>query len=171
MGRSGAATPCCATCGAVLRRTRRAAPRLLWRAGWIWGGMGWGGMGREVGRGGRGEGRVMEGGKWRDGGGMGEGWVRGRRWDGRRGSYAAHLESTRRRCRRGWTPKRGALWVERGWTPLPCPKGMRNPGTRETHQLRHAVGGAAQMRCGQRRSYGWCIAADVECVQRRGNSR
>ena len=104
-------------------------------------------------------------------GGMGEGWVRGRRWDGRRGSYAAHLQSTRRRCRRGWTPKRGALWVERGWTPLPCPKGMRNPGTRETHQLRHAVGGAAQMRCGQRRSYGWCRAADVECVQRRGNSR
>ena len=27
--------------------------------------------------------------------------------------------STRRRCRRGWTPKRGAPWVERGWTPLP----------------------------------------------------
>ena len=27
-------------------------------------------------------------------GGMGEGWVRGRRWDGRRGSYAAHLQST-----------------------------------------------------------------------------
>jgi hypothetical protein len=114
MGRSGAATPCCATCGAVLRRTRRATPRLLWRAGWIWGGMGWGGMGREVGRGGRGEGSVMEGGKWRDGGGMGEGWVRGRRWDGRRGSYVAHLQLTRRRCRRGWTPKRGAPWVERG---------------------------------------------------------
>ena len=49
----------------------------------------------------------------------GEGWVRGRRWDGRRGSYAAHLQSTRRRCRRGWTPKRGPPWVERGWTPLP----------------------------------------------------
>ena len=42
-GGAGAATPCCATCGAVLRRARRAAPRLLWRAGWIWGGMGWGG--------------------------------------------------------------------------------------------------------------------------------
>ena len=27
--------------------------------------------------------------------------------------------STRRRCRRGWTPKRGGGWVERGWTPLP----------------------------------------------------
>ena len=34
-------------------------------------------------------------------------------------SYAAHLQSTRRRCRRGWTPKRGGPWVERGWTPLP----------------------------------------------------
>ena len=34
-------------------------------------------------------------------------------------SYAAHLQSTRRRCRRGWTPKRGGSWVERGWTPLP----------------------------------------------------
>ena len=34
-------------------------------------------------------------------------------------SYAAHLQSTRRRCRRGWTPKRGPPWVERGWTPLP----------------------------------------------------
>ena len=31
------------------------------------------------------------------GGREGEGWVRGRRWDGRRGSYAAHLQSTRRR--------------------------------------------------------------------------
>ena len=65
-------------------------------------------------------GRGGRGGAWREGrGGMGEGWVRGRRWDGRRGSYAAHLQSTRRRCRRGWTPKRGAPWVERGWTPLP----------------------------------------------------
>ena len=34
-------------------------------------------------------------------------------------SYAAHLQSTRRRCRRGWTPKRAPPWVERGWTPLP----------------------------------------------------
>ena len=34
-------------------------------------------------------------------------------------SYAAYLQSTRRRCRRGWTPKRGGAWVERGWTPLP----------------------------------------------------
>ena len=66
-------------CCAAANAPRRATPRLLWRAGWIWGGMGWGGMGREVGRGGRGEGSVMEGGKWRDGGGMGEGWVRGRR--------------------------------------------------------------------------------------------
>ena len=33
--------------------------------------------------------------------------------------------STRRRCRRGWTPKRGGAWVERGWTPLPCALDMR----------------------------------------------
>ena len=31
-----------------------------------------------------------------------------------------HLHSTRRRCGRAWTPKRGGAWVERGWTPLPC---------------------------------------------------
>jgi hypothetical protein len=175
MGRSGGGhtvlrdVRCCAAANAPRRATSALAGGVD---------MGWDGMGRDGARGGArwqggGEGhggREVEG--WgRDGGGMGEGWVRGRRWDGRRGSYVAHLQLTRRRCRRGWTPKRGALWVERGWTPLPCPKGMRNPGTRETHQLRHAVGGAAQMRCGQRRSYGWCRAADVECVQRRGNSR
>jgi hypothetical protein len=32
------------------------------------------------------KGAGVVGGKGRDGGGMGEGWVRGRRWDGRRGS-------------------------------------------------------------------------------------
>ena len=49
---------------------------------------------------------------------MGEGWVRGRRWDGRGGSYAAHLDSTRRRCRRAWTPRGGPLGGE-GLDPSP----------------------------------------------------
>ena len=49
----------------------------------------------------------MEGGKGKDGGRWGErkemGWERGLLGV----CYAAHLESTRRRCRRAWTPKRG----------------------------------------------------------------
>ena len=88
--------------------------------GWGWG-VGWDGAGQgEVGRGGR-------GGAWREGRGrMGEGWVRGRRWDGRGGSYAAHLDSTRRRCRRAWTPRGGPPgW--RGVGPLsPRPGGAHH---------------------------------------------